>query len=241
MSLGLLLIPVVSGYWFLTHLYHTRYSALRDSGYHLFFRSVIAGVILALVAHLMVVVLNPHFPGLSTRWINFIPISYSGTAMLTAMLAFLLPFFGNWVYGEEKAARLAAKESGDLIELLIAESIEDQRLIELSLRNGKSYIGFALESGITGQDEADIALIPMASGYRNKDTHGLQITTNYAPVVQESLDNSSGLVYEDFRIVIPMSEIVSVRIFHPEAYERFKKNSSLSQAVRPVQNDNGNK
>ena len=78
----------------------------------------------------------------------------------------MLPIIGNQFYGEEKAARRAATESGDLIELLTAKSIDDQRLIELSLRSGKSYIGFALESGITRQGESDIALIPMASGYR---------------------------------------------------------------------------
>ena len=134
----------------------------------------------------------------------------------------MLPIIGNQFYGEEKAARRAATESGDLIELLTAKSIDDQRLIELSLRSGKSYIGFALESGITRQGESDIALIPMASGYRNKDTHELEITTNYAPVLGESLEKSSDLVYEDFRIVIPMPEIVSARVFLPETYELFQ-------------------
>ena len=62
----------------------------------------------------------------------------------------------------------------------------------------------------------------MASGYRNKDTHELEITTNYAPVLGESLEKSSDLVYEDFRIVIPMPEIVSARVFLPETYELFQ-------------------
>ncbi len=224
MDLGLFLIPAVSGYWFLTHLHLTRYGALRDSGYHVFFRAVITGVILAFIAHSIIFALNPYIPEISEMWDTFIPISHSGTTMLTALLAFVLPFPGNHFYSKERAARRAATESGDLIELLIAESIEHQRLIELSLRSGKSYIGFALESGVTRQGEADIALIPIASGYRDKDTHELKITTNYARVVQESLDDSLGLVYEDFRIVIPMPEIVSARVFHPEAYRRFQGN-----------------
>ena len=44
MPLGWFLIPAVTGYWFLTHLHFTRYGALRDSGYHVFFRAIIAGV-----------------------------------------------------------------------------------------------------------------------------------------------------------------------------------------------------
>ena len=226
MGLGLFLIPVVSGYWFLTHLYLTRYSALRDSGYHVFFRAVIAGVMLAFMAHLIIFVLNPCFPKLSALWNIFIPISYSGTAMLTFLLAFVLPCIGNQLYDKEEAARRTAMDSGDLIELLIAESIEEQRLVELSLRSRKSYIGFALESGITRQGESDISLIPIASGYRNKDTHELEITTNYAPVVRESLERMSDLEFNDFRIVLPMAEIISARVFHPEAYGRFRRENT---------------
>ena len=55
-----------------------------------------------------------------------------------------------------------------------------------------------------------------------------KITTNYAPVLLEFLENqeSSGLDYEDFRIVIPMSEIVSARIFDPDMYELFQQEGS---------------
>lgn len=122
-----------------------------------------------------------------------------------------------------------ARESGDLIELLISESIEEQKVVEISLRSGKSYIGFALESGITRQGESDIALIPIASGYRNKDTQELEITNDYARVILESLDDPSpspSLVYKDFQIVIPMSEIVSARIFYFEVYQQFQQEAS---------------
>ena len=166
MNLGSFLIPALGGYWFMTHLHFTRYGALRDSGYHVFFRAVIAGVVLAIIAHSIIFFLNPYIPEVNATWASFIPIPYSGTAILIALPGYVLPIIGNQFYGEEKAARRAATESGDLIELLIAKSIDDQRLIELSLRSGNSYIGFALESGITRQGESDIALIPMASGYR---------------------------------------------------------------------------
>ena len=229
MPLEWFLIPVVTGYWFLTHLHFTRYGALRDSGYHVFFRAVIAGVILAFIAYTSIFLLNPHIPEVSTIWESFMPIPYSGMLTLTILLGWALPIVGNLFYSKEKAARRAARQSGDLIELLIVESIEEQRLIELSLKNGKSYIGFALESGITSQDESDISLIPMVSGYRNRNTQELEITTNYAPVVQKSLKETLDLAYEDFRVVIPMPEIVSARLFHPETYERFKGDAQVQR------------
>ena len=34
MTLALLLLPAVGGYWFVTHWNLTRFQAVRDSGYH---------------------------------------------------------------------------------------------------------------------------------------------------------------------------------------------------------------
>ena len=46
----------------MTHLHFTRYGALRDSGYHVFFRAVIAGVVLAIIAHSIIFFLTPCIP-----------------------------------------------------------------------------------------------------------------------------------------------------------------------------------
>ena len=54
----------------------------------------------------------------------------------------------------------------------------------------------------------------------------LEITTDYAPVISKSLlesSDTSAIIYEDFRVVIPMSEIVSARIFDPKVYELFQQ------------------
>ena len=227
MGLGLLLIPTLGGYWFLANLYLTRYSMLRDSGYHVLFKSAIAGCVLVVVARLIVVsLLNPYLPYVGEVWKSYVPFDYSGTVALSLLLGPLLPIVINRLYGAEKAAQRTAISNGDLIELLISESIEREEFVELSLRSGKSYIGVALVSGIASHGESDIALIPIASGYRKEDTHELQITTNYAPVFEKFIIESSDLVYEDFRIVIPMSEIVSARIFDPDLYESFQQEES---------------
>ena len=228
-SLGLLFIPTLGGYWFLTRLYYTRYSALRDSGYHVLFKSAIVGCFLVAVARLMVIFFfNPHFPFICELWKSFVPFDYYGTAALSALLGGVLPIGINRFYKKEKAMRRTARESGNLIELLIRENNESGKLVELSLESGKSYIGFVLESGIARHGESDVALLPLKSGYRKEDTQELEITTNYAPVLWEFLQNqeSSGLDYEDFRIVIPMSKIMSARIFDPDLYELFQQEES---------------
>ena len=226
MNLGSLLIPILGGYWFLTHLYFTRSDALRDSGYHLFFRSAITGVVLAAAAHLLILAVDARFPWASELWKLYLPSEYHGAAILSVVLGFVLPIVLNCFYSREKAERRTANERGDLVELLIAESLDRGKLVELSLRSGKSYVGFALRSKMTRRAESDVAIIPIASGYRNKDTQELEITTNYAPVIQECLEDesdASDLINEDFRVVIPRSEIISARLFLLEAYQRFQE------------------
>ena len=156
------------------------------------------------------------------------------------MLGVASPPIWNRFHGKENATRQAALDKGDLIELLLAESTERQLCAELSLWNGKSYIGLALNSGLQAHGESDIALIPLASGYREPDTQKLKITTYYAEVIDEWLDEleefrewSQELEesedrlddLKDFRIVISMSEIVSARLFDLDVYERFQEES----------------
>ncbi len=49
------------------------------------------------------------------------------------------------------------------------------------MKTGKSYIGFAWESGVSTSGVTDVAVLPLASGYRDSDTQELKITTHYAP------------------------------------------------------------
>ena len=226
MSLGLLLVPALGGYWLLTHLNFTRYRAVRDSGYHILFRSAFAGLVLFVAAEALLILLRWCFPCFQSKWESVSPVDYSDTAVLSVILGFFLPLAGNLIYNSRRAAQKLAREVGDLIELLIAESIEDQKLVEISLRSGKSYIGLAIESGIGQYGETDVSLIPVASGYRDRDTQELRITTNYAPVIQQALRQSSTIAVEDFQIVIPISEIVSARVFLPEVYRLFNENTS---------------
>ena len=223
MGLGLFLVPTLGGYWLLTHWNYTRYRAVRDSGYHVLFQSAISGGVLFVIAHSIIVSANYFLPQAASMWRSYMPGPYYDTALLSALLGFSLPVVGNLFYGSEKAVRLVAERNGDLIELLIEESIARRMSVELSLRSGKSYIGFALVSGIERRGESDVSLVPVASGYRNKDTQELIITTEYTDIINESLEPASDTMLEDFRVTIPMSEIVSARIFHPEVYTRFQE------------------
>ena len=231
MGLGLFLVPTLAGYWLLTQLHCTRYQIIRDSGYHVLFKSGIAGGTLFASAYLLTRIMDCWVPQAAKTWQSYVPVPYSESLVLTAILALLLPVLVNPFWTSEESARASARRSGDLIELLILESIENQNLLEISLKTGKSYIGLGLESGIGRQGDSDIAVVPLASGYRNNDTQELVITTNYADVIDQSWESAS-VPFEDFRVVIPKSEIISVRLFYAEAYELFQGTSATEDGER---------
>ena len=66
--------------------------------------------------------------------------------------------------------------------------------------------------------DSDVALVPMLSGYRDSGTRELRITTHYSPLFGDPLDPGR---LPDFRVVVPISEIVSVRPFDLEIYQKF--------------------
>jgi hypothetical protein len=237
MGLGWLLVPAIGGYWFLTHWHYTRYHAVRESGYHILFRSGLTGVFLFALARAITLLLDNFLPQVDRLWTTYFPDPYSDAAILSVILGFILPWLVNRFCDEKRIAQKVAGDSGDFVELLIADSIENQQLVELSLRSGKVYIGLALRSGIGRGSDPDVEIVPLASGYRNKDTQELKIATYYASVIEESIDNSLGYMSdEDFRVVIPVAEIVSARLFFPEAYELFQDGRS-DRTNEPAQDD----
>ena len=222
MSLGDLLIPAILGYWLLTHVHYSRFVAVRDSGYHVLFRSAFVGGFLFGLSETILFFLDRYAPQAQETWERILPADFFSIAVL-GCIALVIWAVVNRFYSAEDAQLRVAREMGDVVELLMLEAMEDGKYVELSLRSRKSYIGIPLESGLGRQGQSDISIIPLASGYRDTDTQELMITTHYAPVISQVLNGELLVPLEDFQIAIPMSEVVSARIFHIEAYQLFRR------------------
>ena len=194
-----LFVPTLAGYLFLILWNVTRYRIARESGYHLFFKSAISGTILFVAAVGINIYMGVDKPG--ARDVN----------LVVFVLALTTPLLSNVVYRSGRAARRAVEKAGGLIELLLDEAFRKDLFVEISLRSGKAYIGSVLEPGL-GSDRSDIALIPLLSGYRDKDTQELKVTTRYSNSIPRTA-SELGLSLNYFRVVIPMGEVVSARIF----------------------------
>jgi hypothetical protein len=96
--------------------------------------------------------------------------------------------------------------------------------LEIILKNGKVYIGFVLWPFNPEYDRKYIFILPTVSGYRDKDTHELELTTQYTSVYKQMIEEEAErlvLGVEDFRILVPVSEIVSAHLFDSLAFEKF--------------------
>ncbi len=156
------------------------------------------------------------------------PAEDSVTLVFTVLLAVVSLVLVNRVYEEIGAARKVAEQNGDFIELLIDQAIVQGQSVELSLHSGKSYVGYALKSRLATQSDVDIELVPVASGYRKSETRELNITTHYSSIILESDIKD----FIDFRVVVPMSEIASARLFDREVYERFQQSQAGDSVLK---------
>lgn len=220
MGLGDFLIPTLVGYWFLNVSNYTRFSIHRQSGYHVLFKSALFGLGFFAVAMLFLsfVPCGPFLPAVLPSFAN------TDSLVLSIVLAGL-SCIPNWWRDKAEAVRIDAEKNGNHMELLIANARENEKLIEVTLKNRKSYIGFPLEDLQSFITDPDLRLLPVASGYRDERTMKLNLTTDHADVFNAFDDVDQ----EDFQIVISMSEVISVRIFDLRVYEVFQYSAPPSR------------
>lgn len=223
MQFGTLLLPILGGYTFLITCYLTRFIAVRDTGYHLFFKSAIAGSVLFVVAYTVEPFINSSTMALQDFWQSNLATGHIGTSALSLALGFIIAVAINVFCSREKYAQKAAEKRGDRLELMLASSSDEQVQVEITLRSGKSYIGYVVQSPFAIHGKADVEILPTASGYRKPDTQELRLTTHYADILNLFNDASSSvnLSPEHFRIALHMSEVISVRLFDPIIYDLY--------------------
>ena len=222
MNFGLLLLPAVGGYWFVTHFNLTRFQAIRDSGYHILFRSVLVGIFWYVAAEIAIQLLDAYNPKITEFWDGRFSEPFTSPVVLSIALGASSPYVLNLFYSSTQGARKAASNAGDHIELLITDAIRDQSPIEISLRSRKSYIGFVVGNNAGRNSDVAVALFPVYSGHRSEETLDLEIDMEYGSVVETYLNDPSDWDPEDFRVVVPISEIVSARPFDEKIYRDFQ-------------------
>ena len=221
-----LLVPALAGFVLLfgTHLF--RYWLNRQGGYKLLFATALAGAILLALARALVVIAGKeHVP---EWWYAYASFQMSETVGLSVLLALVCAFLINLGFSRTRAAKLVSRNGGDLIECLLEDCLVRNAPVELTMSSGKAYIGFPRESGLTVSGESDIAIVPLASGYRDNEKKTLVVTTDYSETVYELVFENGTLSYDDFQVILPLNEVASARYFDRDAYNHLNRSGQVS-------------
>ena len=142
-------------------------------------------------------------------------------APVVIMLAFAVVFClwrSNW----SPAARLDTSGRRELykhlsrangVEGLVYQCMEKGDLAWITLTSQRIYIGMIHTATFDSGDANNIVLIPMLSGYRDRETLDLHVEHNYSAwYADHDIDVRAAV---DFRKVLLLSQVESLSLFHP--------------------------
>lgn len=246
MDIGLL-IPALGGYWFLTKTDVTRYGVARQSGYHLFFQSAFAGFIFYVLGWLSALLVRTWLTDFGA-WLDAgnAPFPHFDAVLISLLLAFGLSNVLNSVTKpqdmQKQILEMDMKAHGQLIKNLLLQAMQAGSLIEISMRNGKAYIGYVTDQGGFTENDGDVGLIPALSGFRDNETRQLVITTNYSPIInqcEKSDGEFSHLSRNRLKVLVPNREIVSARHFDLTVAAHFGHLSGIPDGEMPSSPQDG--
>src|SRR5262249_39287535 len=116
-----------------------------------------------------------------------------------------------------RAKDLALRRAGDEIAILLDSAAERHKPVAVTLDTRKFYVGYVLASPNLRPSERSLALLPIATVYRDPTTLSFRFTTDYAPAL---LAKPEDLDVNDFRIVIPFDSIKTANLFDFGVYDR---------------------
>lgn len=124
------------------------------------------------------------------------------------------------------------KLASDGLERLLFDSMSKGLLILVTLKSRKVYIGKVKEPRLVHGDLENIVIIPMLSGYRDKDDLRFKVSHNYHAYYEKyNIQEHDGeLRLDHFRTIIPTAEIDSASLFDLQTYQQFS--SEEPQAER---------
>lgn len=245
------LVFLSSGYLLLRRWSITRPHALSWDGHALYFSVVVASIVLALEADLLREIVersgvvgvqfNAKISGVLSAFATehklsvlgvtaawSVPIAVASFILLNAPIRFS-PFLRVQLY-----LRLSCL--GELEEFLLITSARNLPVM-LTLASKKVYVGFSLEANASRGKREWVRIEPLISGYRDTDQKFVD-TTDYSWL--HAIDSPQSVRREDFDIIVPASEIVSVHAFDLNIYVQQFLNeggagigASLPSAAKP--------
>lgn len=246
-------VILAAGWVFVRQWLRTRYMALKESGHPQYFAAAVAGVcLLAFGASIHAWARETFlwYPDAVRRALSILPqlhdaqtgpdpgglISLAAAATLALVLATCLPWLFNLPVLRSRAllrATMKRANAFDAVEHLYAHALDCGLPIAVTLKNRKVYVGAPIASSTMDIDKKWLILIPILSGFRNEESQ-LSLPVSYervGEVLMEQNPEEARKRINEFLVVLPFSEIVSMQTFNIVVYYDLFKADSADEAV----------
>lgn len=225
MPWNLVLLPLLGGFWFITKYYPTKFKTIQLSRERLIFYSATVAVGLAVLAWLITLITEQLMPNTVSLMVQIMPnVPYTGTALVAFVIGPVLAFILNHWVNEDEANYLAIMKYGDNLEKTIATAFYFDEVLIFSLSSGKVYIGIVIDvpANLAGTTQW-LTIVPYFSGYRDHATKNVTITTEYADIIESSVqDEKKPIPLESFNRVIRAADLEMCGVFEHAVWEKFK-------------------
>jgi hypothetical protein len=202
MPFNLLLIPLMGGYIFVRFWHYSKISILRADKDRLLIRASIAGFFSLGLAFALSIFVESLWPCpsqgycLYSWWKEHVPFEYMGVSVLSFLISCVGCLVLNFFSSDEKAVDRAIEEDADPLEVTLKVSADLEQPLCITLNDGKVYVGIVTHQFNPATPTNNIAIFPLQSGYREKDTRELRLTINYAVIVKEMRDKLDAIADE---------------------------------------------
>jgi hypothetical protein len=232
------LVILISGYLICSGIHLVRYRLKHSSGYHTFLMSAGAGLLVLSVAYLLRLLAV----GLGLDWslvaelmrlaVPSTLISHETIFLVELSLGMLLvaactPPLIYWLVARYTTlerrelfmgAFIEEGDSPEFLELLLS-SHQYGLPILFTLSDRKVFVGYPIK--IQSEKFNDVLILPVVSGYRDKDRVKFRPVTHYERVIKNELE---GTEYEMFAVSLPIREIVHAHLMDLKLFDIFVDN-----------------
>lgn len=237
MPYNFLLIPIIASYIILRYSLFFKYNLQRRSKDVLVFETLVLSIPIIVISVTINRISKTLYPNAYKESANFF-----GNEVLNANTPFFYSFIfcsfvivvlfwifqrvmkilqdNNLIIDENYFVKRAVRKYGDELEKFITRCIIEGKAAQFTLKNGKVYIGFCMEIPTPGSNNY-IFVIPFYSGYREKESHVIKITTSYGePLLYIMKEDKSKLNL--MGVSFKKDEILSFSIHDKEIFSKFK-------------------
>ena len=242
MAVLLIAIALVAGFLFTNLHIPARYSQKRSTGWNSYFHVASWGTLFGILSAIICIVCDYiNLLNLLSLYFFKLPLDLGGLsvdldsiksaiwAVLTLCISMMFGAISKiyyLIFSDKRFDLIAHHAEKCHLDTIILQAAATSFPILITLKSRKCYVGLCYgEPESHDERGAYIAFLPLLSGYRDKDTLSLELTTNYQKHYEVNgieSDEHEHLCLGDFKSVIPKSELESLSFFDLETYLEFK-------------------